>query len=69
MDLRHHVFAVDDDGFVPLGARSATCSTARFSVTLIFSPRNIASMRDPQPGFLRQLKRSLIVSSVTRFFE
>ena len=29
----------------PRGARSATCSTARFSVMLIFSPRNIASMR------------------------
>ena len=33
----------------PRGARSATCSTARFSVTLIFSPRNIASMRARRP--------------------
>ena len=33
----------------PRGARSATCSTARFSVTLILSPRNIASMRARSP--------------------
>ena len=29
----------------PRGARRATCSTARFSVMLIFSPRNMASIR------------------------
>ena len=34
----------------PSGARSATCSTARSSVTLIFSPRNIASMRSRSPA-------------------
>ena len=34
---------------VPWGARRATCRTARFSVTLIFSPRNMASMRDCRP--------------------
>ena len=33
----------------PLGARSATCSTARSSVTLIFSPANIASIRARSP--------------------
>ena len=33
----------------PLGARRATCNTARFSVTLIFSPPNIASMRARRP--------------------
>ena len=31
------------------GARRATCSTARFSVTLIWSPRNIASIRSRRP--------------------
>ena len=31
------------------GARRATCSTARCSVTLIFSPLNIASMRSRRP--------------------
>ena len=33
----------------PRGARSATCSTARFSETLILSPRNMASMRSRRP--------------------
>ncbi len=33
----------------PFGARRATCRTARFSVTLIFSPRNIASIRSRRP--------------------
>ena len=33
----------------PLGARRATCRTARFSVMLIFSPRNIASIRARKP--------------------
>ena len=49
VDLGHDVLAVDDDRRVPCGARSATCSTARFSVTLIFSPRNMASMRARRP--------------------
>ena len=53
----------------PRGARRATCSTARFSVMLIFSPRNIASIRSrsraPRPA--RRSSRS--VSSVMRFFE
>ena len=43
----------------PFGARSATCRTARFSVMLIFSPRNIASIRVAQAGFLRQLQEQL----------
>ena len=33
----------------PRGARKAVCSTARFSVTLIRSPPNIASMRSRRP--------------------
>ena len=48
MDLGHDVFAVHDNG-LPFGARRATCRTARFSVTLILSPRNMASMRDRRP--------------------
>ena len=43
----------------PRGARSATCSTARFSVMLIFSPRNIASMRSRRPRLLGQLQQQL----------
>ena len=48
VNLRHHVLAIYNDG-CPFGARSATCRTARFSVTFIFSPRNIASMRSRRP--------------------
>ncbi len=51
------------------GARSATCRTARSSVTLIFSPANIASMRSRRPARSARATRSLMVSSVTRFFE
>jgi hypothetical protein len=34
---------------VPRAARRATCSTARFSVTLIFSPENMAAWTCPPP--------------------
>ena len=68
VDLRHDVFAVHHDG-LPLGARRATCSTARFSVTLIFSPRNMASMRARRPDSFANCKRSPSVSSVMRCFE
>ena len=50
------------------GARSATCSTARFSVMLIFSPRNMASMRAADRIRL-PARTELEVSSVMRFFE
>ena len=53
----------------PRGARSATCSTARFSVTLISSPRNIASIRARRPDSSASRNSSASVSSVTRFFE
>ena len=43
----------------PRGARRATCSTARFSVTLIFSPRNMASMRARRPDSLGQREEQL----------
>ena len=53
----------------PRGARRATCRTARFSVTLIFSPRNMASIRARRPDSSASCRRSLRVSSVMRFFE
>ncbi len=53
----------------PRGARSATCRTARFSVMLIFSPRNMASIAAARPDSSASRTRSLIVSPVTRFFE
>ena len=53
----------------PFGARSATCSTARRSVRLIFSPENMASMRWRSPHSSARLTSRRIVSSVTRFFE
>jgi hypothetical protein len=54
---------------VPRGARSAVCSTARCSVTLIFSPENIAAIRWGSPDSLARSTSSEIVSSVIRFFE
>ncbi len=53
----------------PRGARRATCKTARFSVTLILSPRNIASMRPRRSASSANPRKSASVSSVTRFFE
>ena len=53
----------------PLGARSATCSTARSSVTLIFSPANIASIRARSPDSSASCTSNASVSSVTRFLE
>ena len=70
VDLRHDVLAVDHDRRRSRGARRATCSTARFSVMLIFSPRNIASMRSAQAALARPAATSSrSVSSVMRFFE
>ena len=66
--LRHDVLAVDRS-MPPRGARSATCSTARFSVALILSPRNMASMRSRSPASSASARSRRSVSSVTRFFE
>ncbi len=52
-----------------LGARSATWRTARSSVTLIFSPVNIASIRFGRPHSSASRTSRRIVSSVIRFFE
>src|SRR5258707_15656977 len=53
----------------PFGARSATCRTARFSETLIFSPPNIASFRARSPDCSASCNSRASVSSVIRFFE
>ena len=53
----------------PRGARSATWSTARFSVMLIFSPLNIASRRSATPASSASAISRRSVSSVTRFLE
>ena len=51
------------------GARSATCSAGRPSVTLIRSPANIASMRRGRPARRASAASRTSVSRVTRFFE
>ena len=54
---------------LPLGMRRATCSTLRFSETLMRSPLNIASVRSASPDCSASSSSSLSVSSVTRFLE
>jgi len=51
------------------GIRSATCSTARPSDTLMCSPRNMASRRSGTPDSKASSTSNRMVSSVTRFFE
>ena len=51
------------------GSRSATCRTARSSVVLMCSPRNIASVRSRSPARSASATSSPIVSSVSRFLE
>ncbi len=68
VDLGHHVLAVHDNGRV-FGARRATWSTARFSVRLILSPWNMASMRSRRPDSSASCTSSLRVLSATRFLE
>jgi len=48
VNSRDHVFASTKMD-APFGARSATWRTARFSVLLIFVPRNMASIRAWRP--------------------
>ena len=52
-----------------LGIRSATWRTERFSVVLIRSPRNIASVRSESSDSSASCRSSRSVSLVTRFFE
>ena len=49
--------------------RSATCSTARFSVWLIFSPANMRSASARTPAASTSSPSSLKVSSVAMFLE
>ena len=51
------------------GARRAVWSTARFSVTLMRSPRNIASARLATPARSASATSRSSVSRVTRFLE
>src|SRR5713101_3904793 len=55
----------------PFGARSATCRTARFSVTLIFSPRNIASIlaRSPDCSATSMSNLSVVVDAIFRVIQ
>ncbi len=55
--------------FSSTGMRNATCSTGRFSETLMRSPRNMASMRWCSPHSSASCKSRRMVSSVMRFFE
>ena len=52
-----------------VGARSATCSTARSSVMLIGSPANIASRSAATSAASASLRRSCIVLATMRFLE
>ena len=52
-----------------LGARRATCKTARRSVTLIRSPQNIASARSATPQLRASFTSSCSVSPVSRCLE
>ena len=49
--------------------RNATCSTERFSDTLIFSPANIMSRRGSSSDCSASWSSKPTVSSVMRFFE
>ena len=51
------------------GMRSATWRTARFSETLIRSPRNMASIRSERPDSSASRTSSVRVSPVIRFLE
>ena len=55
--------------FDPAGMRRATCSTERFSVVLMTSPRNIAAVRSRTPRSAARAASKVIVSSLMRFFE
>src|SRR6516165_504876 len=68
VDRGHDILAINQYRCA-LGARSATCSTARCSETLIFSPRNMASIRARKLAASARSRSSLRVSAVMRFFE
>ena len=53
----------------PAGARSAMCSTARFSVRLIASPANMALRWFATPHSAARSKSASMMAPSTRFFE
>ena len=66
VDLVEHLVHLGDDvdcrrrpGWRPVGRRSAVCSTARSSVTLMCSPANIASRRSARPTWSARSTRAL----------
>ena len=63
------VVAVDARRARPAGWRSAVCSTARRSVTLIGSPANIASRRASTPAAVATASRASTTASSTRCFD
>ena len=69
VDIGHDIAAVGRRWTVPAGARRATCSTARSSVTLMCSPAHMASIRSRRPARSATATRSPIVSAVSRFLE
>ncbi len=54
---------------VSRGIRRATWSTARSSVTLMWRPANMSSMRRRRPARSARATRRVTVSAVTMFFE
>ena len=52
-----------------MGARSATCRTARSSVKLMRAPPNMRSRQPATSAATARSSSSLMVSSVMRFFE
>ena len=71
MDLGDDVDAVDDERRVA-GIRSATCSTARSSETLMCSPANISSRRSARPdsfGEVDEQSQRLVGDALFRIVE
>ena len=66
--LGHHVGPVHHE-LASRGSRSAVCSTARSSVTLICSPANIASRRSASPTCSASSTRAASTSSLIRFLD
>ena len=55
--------------WVPAGARSAVCSTARFSVLLMCSPLNMASLKSRTPAWAESSNSFSKTAPVIRFFD
>ena len=53
----------------PSGVRSAVCSTARSSVTLMCSPESMASRRSTKPTWSARSTRALRMSALIKFLD